>query len=232
MEIREILVPKHETRAGETVDLVVIHYTAGGPSAEATAREFARPGRSASAHYIIGRAGEIVQCVERHRGAWHAGDRGKSRFPSGVQIEGSVKDASGRTFVSLRNVPPKPHNTTRRSIGIELCNRGWAPHTGPSFEGRHRNPGVRSTLWQPFPPEQLASLAWLLQKQVADIPSLRYITGHEDVTNQWTIGDNPKTPEFEKVAGAKTDPGPAFPWPEYPGLTRVWFDFTRKGWVS
>lgn len=224
MKIIDYPIRKSEPRKGETVDLVVIHYTAGNGNALGTASMFKLPGRYASAHYVIGREGEVYQLVHRDRTAWHAGDGGKSRFPLSIDLGG---------FVHISEVPRMPHKVNRRSIGIELCNRGWAPHDGrPSVLATHRNPGIRSTQWEAFPDAQLQSLHELLAMQVRDLPSLRYICGHEDVTNQYTLGDNPETLTIEKIAGAKSDPGPAFPWPGYPGLVRVQFDFERKGWSA
>jgi hypothetical protein len=55
---------------------VILHGTAGGTSAEAIARYFASTegtANAASSHYIIGRAGEIVQAVSERDGAWANG---------------------------------------------------------------------------------------------------------------------------------------------------------------
>jgi N-acetylmuramoyl-L-alanine amidase len=52
--------------------LVVLHHTSDRTLGEALATLTA-PGRKVSAHYVVGRGGEVVQLVdERHR-AWHAG---------------------------------------------------------------------------------------------------------------------------------------------------------------
>lgn len=58
---------------GRTINRVVIHITDGGGDAAATARYFATmdDGRQASAHYVVGRAGEIYQCVADGDIAWH-----------------------------------------------------------------------------------------------------------------------------------------------------------------
>lgn len=52
---------------------VVIHISDGNADAAATARYFASmdDGREASAHYVVGRAGEIFQCVADADIAWH-----------------------------------------------------------------------------------------------------------------------------------------------------------------
>lgn len=65
--------------AGTAIDTLVIHgtRTPGVEKAQTIARHFANPRSGVSAHYIIGKAGEIVQCVPHSLKAWHAGP---SRF--------------------------------------------------------------------------------------------------------------------------------------------------------
>lgn len=202
-------------RGGHAPEVVVVHYTAGSGNALATAALFADPKRKASAHFVVGRDGAIVQCVDLEDAAWHAGDGGRSRFPSTAQLH--VSD-----FVALGSVPSEPRSVNRRSIGIELCNRGFAPRgPNPYVTARHRNPSSKSTRWESYTDRQLDALhnltIWLTQ----EISTLRWVTGHEDVTNRHTLG----------TIGGKVDPGPAFPWLVVPKLARVLFDFDRIGWA-
>lgn len=202
-------------RDDHEVDLLVVHYTAGIGDAQSTARLFADPKRKASAHYVVGRDGEVVQCVKLTDAAWHAGDGGKSRFPARFQLDGA-------DFVPLDDVGWAAKVVNCRSIGIEICNRGWAKK-GPNkyIAARHRNPASTSRLWESYSQPQLDALRALVEKLCAEVPTLRWVTGHEDVTNARTIGK----------PGAKLDPGPAFPWRMLPStLTRVLFDFERNGW--
>jgi N-acetylmuramoyl-L-alanine amidase len=193
-------------RDGHAIDTLILHYTAGIGNAQATARLFADPKRKASAHYVIGRDGIIVQCVDLSDAAWHAGDGGKSRFPAMFQLDGA-------DFVPLAEVGWAAKVVNCRSIGIELCNRGWAKK-GP-------NPASKSTLWESYSQLQIDSLRGLVEQLCASVPTLKWVTGHQDVTNHKTLG---KT-------GGKTDPGPAFPWRVLPSsLTRVMFDFESDGW--
>lgn len=218
------LTAKSSRRNVASPDFLVIHYTASPKGAEATARYFAKPGVKASAHDIVDRDGTRVHCIPYKRAAWHAGDRSMSRFPEPAQLEAA-------DFVPIGQVPRMPKFVNGRSVGIELANCGWAPHKTPSFTGRHSNPASHSTQWEVYPQRQIESLAELIEQICDEVPTLKYVCGHEDVTNQYTIGDNPKTVEVEKQAGAKVDPGPAFPWIHVPRLTRVYFDWKRKGWV-
>ena len=58
-------------RGGTPVDLIVVHVTDGGPSAINTANYFAGNAR-ASAHFVVGQDGTVIQCVPIDKSAWHA----------------------------------------------------------------------------------------------------------------------------------------------------------------
>lgn len=79
---------------------IVIHYVGATGGAEANCKYFEKLYRGASAHYFVGHAGEIWQCVEDKDVAWHCG--------------------------ALKYKHPYCRNTN--SIGIEMCCRnsgGW-----------------------------------------------------------------------------------------------------------
>ncbi len=80
----------------QTPDAIVLHHTAGTGTAESVARYFADPVSKVSAHYVIDKAGTIVQCVSDGCRAWHAG----------------VSALAGRKDVN------------NFSLGIELVNKG------------------------------------------------------------------------------------------------------------
>jgi len=85
----------HDTRHGQTVDMLVFHYTDMLTSDEAVAR-LMDPEAKVSAHYVVSEAGEVIQLVEESERAWHAGEshwRGHN-------------------------------NINARSVGIEICNPG------------------------------------------------------------------------------------------------------------
>ncbi|QBD77832.1 N-acetylmuramoyl-L-alanine amidase [Ktedonosporobacter rubrisoli] len=63
-------------REGYQPNYIILHGTAGGTSAEAIANYFQSTQGSSnpvSSHYVIGRDGEIVQCVSESDGAWANG---------------------------------------------------------------------------------------------------------------------------------------------------------------
>jgi N-acetyl-anhydromuramyl-L-alanine amidase AmpD len=209
---------RYEGRDRE-VDTIVLHYTASKGSASAVAAMFALPSRKASAHFVVGRDGVTWECVDLDDGAWHAGD---GRFPSAEQLALSTKGAG--TIIPASAVPKKPRDVNMRSIGIEIVNAGWLDGgPNPYGEARHRNPASRSKKWESYTDKQVDAVRCLVGWCVQQVPTLKWITGHEDVTNRFTLGK----------PGAKLDPGPLWPWNAVTEkLRRVQFDFTknREGW--
>lgn len=95
--------PNHGMRRdGLVPELVVLHYTAM-PSVEAALERLCAPEHEVSAHYLIGRDGQLWQLVDEDRRAWHAG----------------AGNWRGRGDVNSR------------SIGIELDNSGLHPYSEP-----------------------------------------------------------------------------------------------------
>ncbi|MEP5672992.1 N-acetylmuramoyl-L-alanine amidase [Ascidiaceihabitans sp.] len=91
-------------RNGLRPSLVVVHYTAMA-SAEAAIERLCDPAAEVSAHYVIGRRGEITQLVDEEMRAWHAG----------------AGEWHGQDDVNSR------------SIGIELDNGGTYPFAEPQM---------------------------------------------------------------------------------------------------
>lgn len=90
--------PNHDTRGGQAIDILLLHYTGMRSGAEALERlcdPDAKPGR-VSAHYCIEEDGVVYHLVPEERRAWHAG----------------VASWAGES------------NINARSIGIELVNPG------------------------------------------------------------------------------------------------------------
>lgn len=166
---------------------IVIHYTAGG-SADATVRYFASEQARASAHFVVGRDGTIVQQVPCDRAAWHAG---KSHW-QGI------------------------HGLNNHSIGIELANwgklqrgpDGFASHTGTPVErsqivlAAHRQEPNIEAAWERYPRVQIAAAADIAAALLValSLPETALI-GHDDI-----------------APGRKIDPGPAFEMNAFRGL--------------
>ena len=114
-------------------------------------------------------------------------------------------------FVAPDRVANHTSGWNTRSIGIEMFNVGRYPHWGDS---RYQAFTV------PYTKEQIEALLALLRKLRQDIPSLHYITGHEDLdTRLEPASDAPKV-----MLRRRQDPGPLFPWNEIvpaAGLVRL-----------
>lgn len=96
------------------VRYIVIHFTAvNGDTAEGEALNFSRPGRKASAHFFIDRAGSVVKSVDLRNTAWSVGG---SRYSD-------YKKTGGATYYGVC--------TNRNSVSIELCDM-YTKHKYPS----------------------------------------------------------------------------------------------------
>lgn len=176
----------------EQPSLLVIHYTGGGP-ARSSAEWFRSPQNTArtSAHLVIDRNGDVIQCVPLNGIAHHAG-RGQWR---------GWRDLN------------------RRSFGLELANwgplsrtaAGWVTRTGISIPNpvlathRHGNPdGTRNPVgWEPYPPVQVNTAVAVAQALIRQYGPLE-IVGHDDI-----------------APGRKSDPGPAFDMARFRQLVTV-----------
>src|SRR5579863_3845923 len=104
-------------------------------------------------------------------------------------------------FVANERVANHTVGYNARSIGIEMFNVGRYPYWGDS---RHQAFTV------PYTKEQINSLLALLRQLRADIPSLRYIAGHEDLD----LRLEPASDDPAIMLRRRQDPGPLFPWNE------------------
>lgn len=76
LAILEALSPNQDERPpGVAIDTIIVHdtETPGVTKAQTIANHFLNPRSQVSAHYIIGKDGEVMQCVADERRAWHAG---------------------------------------------------------------------------------------------------------------------------------------------------------------
>jgi N-acetylmuramoyl-L-alanine amidase len=95
MQIISASSPNYDSRNGQPVDMLVMHYTDMRNCEDAVAR-LCDPETRVSAHYVIAKTGRIFQLVAESERAWHAGEsfwRGQT-------------------------------NINARSIGIEISNPG------------------------------------------------------------------------------------------------------------
>jgi N-acetylmuramoyl-L-alanine amidase len=87
--------PNFDTRHGQAVDMLVLHYTDMRSTDEAVAR-LCDAEAKVSAHYVVSEKGDVIALVDEKERAWHAGEA----FWRGMS------------------------NINARSIGIEMANPG------------------------------------------------------------------------------------------------------------
>lgn len=105
-------------RNGNSVPWIIVHGTAGGSSAEATAQYFKSTEGSdnpVSSHYIIGRDGVIVQCIDEGDSAWA---NGMITGPAGTGGDGLHHDIwwdgginPNMRTISIEHVKPSDDNS-------------------------------------------------------------------------------------------------------------------------
>jgi N-acetylmuramoyl-L-alanine amidase len=87
--------PNFDSRDGQIVDMLVLHYT-GMKTPEAAIDRLCDPEAKVSGHYVVGADGKILRLVPEDQRAWHAGQS---------------------MWLARRNI-------NQRSVGIELVNPG------------------------------------------------------------------------------------------------------------
>jgi N-acetylmuramoyl-L-alanine amidase len=110
------------------------------------------------------------------------------------------RDGTIHRYVAPERVAHHTRGYNERSVGIELVNEGRFPDW---LDSR------RQEMREPYTEAQVAALVALLATLRSEIPTLRWIAGHEDLdTAQVAASDDPARTVFRK-----RDPGPHFPWP-------------------
>ena len=179
--------PHKSSRQGCTISAIILHFTAGATLA-GTLRWFANPKARVSAHYVVGRDGQVVQMVQEHEKAWHAGVaslEGDPRVNSvsiGIELVnwGELKKSGELDFYCW------PEEFTRR---YDIDKFGMPEAFDKYVDGK-----LTRTYWAPYPEAQLSAVIKLCQEiaqRYQDITPER-ILGHEDVSPT-----------------RKNDPGPA-----------------------
>lgn len=166
----------------QSPELVVLHYTAGASWDSDLRSLTTKDEREASAHFLVGRAGELAQMVPVNRVAWHAGKsawNGRNacnRFSIGIEISnwGPLVQREGKYWAW-------PGNFEKTDIPEERV-----------IAGRHKNPSCSFRFWEEYSYACRSTLEMLLLSLFSALPSLRALCGHEDVS-----------------PGRKIDPGPA-----------------------
>ncbi len=172
-------------------DATIIHYTAMTSfSAAVKVLTTKYESGNASAHLVIGKAGEVTQLAPFNYRTWHAGE----------------------SFYNGR----KGYNSL--SVGIEIDNAGWLKKFGDNdfsrkrlkskgisfkknqvFHGRHENPKVPYEYWEEYTDDQI-EVVFEICKLLRETYGMIEFLGHDEI-----------------APSRKQDPGPAFPMDELRG---------------
>jgi N-acetylmuramoyl-L-alanine amidase len=71
-EITDCLSPNFDEREGESISMLVLHYTGMADAASAIAR-LCDPEAKVSCHYLVDEQGRVLRMVPEEKRAWHAG---------------------------------------------------------------------------------------------------------------------------------------------------------------
>ena len=109
------------------------------------------------------------------------------------------RDGTVHRWVDAGRVAHHTRGYNARSIGVELVNTGRYPLW---LDAEHQ------AMDEAYTEAQVTALVGLLQTLQQELPSLRFIAGHEDLdTTEVEASDDPT-----RRVRRKRDPGPLFPW--------------------
>ena len=109
------------------------------------------------------------------------------------------RDGSVHQYVSVERTAHHVRGYNPRAIGIELVNTGRYPDWLAAGNQHMR---------EPYSDAQITGLLALLHSLQVELPSLRFIAGHEDLDTTRV----PASDDAEVLVQRKLDPGPRFPW--------------------
>lgn len=146
----------------------------------------------------------VIHCTELPDLATARSYGEKIHYASGTGNSGHYyicKRGNVYQWVENQRVAHHVRGHNPNSIGIELDNLGRYPNW-------HKTNA--QIMYDLYPSIQIKALLKLLKKLKEDIPSLKYITGHEDLDRRLIPSEN----DPEIFIRRKMDPGKLFPWHE------------------
>ena len=156
----------------------------------------------------------VIHCTELPDLAAARSEGERVRYDSGTGNSGHYyidRDGSVHLFVRPTRIAHHVRGHNERSVGVELVNSGRWPDW---YDSR------RQQMAEAYTEAQLVALEQLLERLRNELPSLKFIAGHEDLDREQV----PASDDPAQAVARKRDPGEQFPWPrilEASGLQRL-----------
>jgi N-acetylmuramoyl-L-alanine amidase len=144
----------------------------------------------------------VIHCTELPdlADARKAGER--ILYASGTGNSGHYyidRDGSVHVYVRPERIAHHVRGYNPRAVGIELINTGRYPDWLDSRKQK---------MEEPYTEAQIVAVIGLLQSLQKELPSLKYIAGHEELDTTLEASSNDPGTHVHR----KLDPGPLFPW--------------------
>lgn len=144
----------------------------------------------------------VVHCTELPNIATAREYGEKVHYKSGTGNSGHYyisKDGKVYQWVENNRIAHHVKDHNQNSIGIELDNLGRYPDWHITSH---------QIMHDKYPEDQIKALIYLIIQLKKQIPTLKYITGHEDLDTRLIKSEN----DPETYIRRKMDPGKLFPW--------------------
>jgi N-acetylmuramoyl-L-alanine amidase len=109
------------------------------------------------------------------------------------------RDGSMHQYVRIERIAHHVRGYNSRSVGIELVNAGRYPDWLAAGSQK---------MEEAYTDAQVVALIALLRSLQRELPSLKFIAGHEELDTT----EVPASDDEEVLVRRKLDPGPQFPW--------------------
>ncbi len=215
--------PNHLSRMDHPITTIVIHATSGNQMSSAingflSGSPDGDKCGGTSAHYVIGRGGEVVQMVALDQAACHAGDP-YNRFSIGIELVNVGQKLNRGAKVSMCAHEAKEG-------GMWKCKEWQDVKPVKALETYYRySKGewlTKNEYWVPYSEAQYTALVRLVRFLVSCIPTIQHITGHEHLSCWRKVVRRGKA-SFTKM---RSDPGGVFDWPRLETALAGWFGGT------
>ena len=144
----------------------------------------------------------VIHCTELPDLAMARSFGERALYDSGTGNSGHYyidRDGSVHQYVAVERIAHHVRGYNPRAVGIELVNTGRYPDWLAA--------GSQS-MAEAYTEQQIIALTALLNQLQRELPSLKFIAGHEELDTTQV----PASDDEEVLVHRKLDPGPLFPW--------------------